>query len=140
MQAWAQEMREEHWPWLVVGCAALLPGALFLGSVLLIDYGGLGQLEPWREAIMGAGRSPWWGQAIDGLIVFGPVAALLLVLTPWLRQGRVLTASGRAEMIQSRVGRLSLILAMVGLAMTLVFATYLIAENWPCLVGQRISC
>lgn len=140
MSEWKHELDVRTWPWVAVGAAALLPGLLFFGSVILIDFLGLVGLEPARQAILGVNRSPLRRYAVEGMIVVGPLVGLALALVPWLRRRALFLTDGRTILVQSRAGRLTLAVASIGLVLSVIFVTYFFAENWACIVGQAISC
>jgi len=140
MDAWKQELDDRAWPWLVAAGLAVLPGLLFFGSVILIDLMGLGHWEPVRRRIMLADSGPWLGQAVDGVVVLGPLLGLALALVAWLRQPTIRTQAGRAALLRTSTGRLTITVLAVGLLLTLAFVAYFFTENWACLVGQAVAC
>ena len=125
---------------------ALLAAALLVvpfGFVLLnlLQY-QLGIPVPWNpfnnvyDQISGTS----WRYLFDAVMVFSPVAALMLVFFSQVR-----ISVGQDEAVLARVeiqmaSRLAYIVVGSSLAVLGVMGLYLAAENLPCLLGQQITC
>ena len=123
-----------------VGTTFLAVPSLFV-AVNILQY-VVGINLPWNpfDAIYeGTGHTPL-SYFFDGVIVFGPVAALaayLLSLTnitlSW-REDRLLTV------VVHKGSGLALVLIGVCLLVLGIMAAYLVAENLPCILGQQTAC
>ena len=125
---------------------ALLAAALLVvpfGFVLLnvLQY-QLGIPVPWNpfSSVYDQVSGTSWRYLFDAVMLFSPVAALMLL---FFSQVRITVGQDQAVLARIEIRKASR-LAYLGvggsLAVLGVMGLYLVAENLPCLLGQQISC
>lgn len=78
---------------------------------------------------------------LNGLIILGPVAALVINAIPFVRQNVKIRTDGALVVIT--ITRESLpLLALIGIGglLAVVFMAYGLTENWQCIIGAKSSC
>ncbi len=78
---------------------------------------------------------------LNALIVLGPLAAAVITGIPFVRQYVTFKQDGALMTIRiTREGVWPLVVIIAGLCLTLIFGTYLLAENWKCITGAQTRC
>jgi hypothetical protein len=139
VRAWRTEFHRESRAWLALGALAILPGAAFFTTVVLADILGIEAVASVQRAILGPPHTLRRTLA-DGVIVFSPLAASILSVLPWLKRGLLFDRSGRLALAGTRSGRLSLSVLTLAAGLGLIFLSYFLVENWPCLMGKAVAC
>lgn len=125
---------------------ALLAAALLVvpfGFVLLnvLQY-QLGIPVPWNpfSSVYDQVSGTSWRYLFDAVMLFSPVAALMLL---FFSQVRITVGQDQAVLARIEIRKASRLAYLVvggSLAVLGVMGLYLVAENLPCLLGQQISC
>jgi len=125
---------------------ALLAAALLVvpfGFVLLnvLQY-QLGIPVPWNpfNSVYDQVSGTSWRYLFDGVMLFSPVAALMLV---FFSQVRISVGQDQAVLARieiQKASRLAYLVVGGSLAVLGVMGLYLAAENLPCLLGQQVTC
>lgn len=131
---------EERARWSVTAAAVLLvPAVLFVGANLM-KYGlGVNALSdalgPFAEPKDGAADA-----IVTGLVLVGPVVALVLALAPIVRV-RLGRSNGAVEAAVSiRLRWTHIGIAFVALSVLFVLGGYVVVENVPCWFGDATAC
>ena len=126
---------------LALSAAALL--VVPFGFVLLnvLQY-QLGIPVPWNpfNSVYDQVSGTSWRYLLDGVLLFSPVAALMLV---FFSQVRISAGQDQAVLARIEIQKASRLACLVvggSLAVLGVMGLYLAAENLPCLLGQQVSC
>ena len=125
---------------------ALLAAALLVvpfGFVLLnvLQY-QLGIPVPWNpfSSVYDQVSGTSWRYLFDAVMLFSPVAALMLL---FFSQVRITVGQDQAVLARIEIRKASRLAYLVvggSLAVLGVMGLYLVAENLPCLLGQQIGC
>jgi hypothetical protein len=115
-----------------VGFVLLLPTLAFMAANILVYefgvrslVGSLWVFEPWP---------------VQGLIVLGPLAALLLNGLSVLRLRLRREPGSLVGRVTVRLSAPHLAVLVVGAALLAAMALYLVGENLPCLLGRQPTC
>lgn len=140
-------LREHYEEWrnlmskrALVAAAVLVFPFLFV-VVNLLQYGA-GLTLPWNpfDRLQGLLYPTPWRRVYDLGIILSPMLALALLVLPQLRITRGGEETELANIVIRKLSRPTLVLALLSLLVFAILGMYLISENLPCLLGQRISC
>lgn len=112
----------------------------FLGAVLLKEGLGIGVPFDWVDAYYSDPAYWLLHDLLDLLVVAGPLAALALLLAGLLRIELRPDAESLLRVTLVRSARWRYVVLIVALGAATILIGYGIAENLPCLLGQRVSC
>ena len=122
---------------LIIAGFLAIPCAVFVTANMLEFQFGVGTAGTWLD---GAWDIPGLGPVLSLLILLGPVVALILALT-WIFPLRAERDGDAWEVrIRVRPHPAALIIAAVSLLSGGILATYLVADNIPCLAGVAEGC
>ena len=127
----------------LAGSALIVPGLLFFIGVTLA--------YTFKVAAFGAAFDDFVTRTLvplnvlsvtlNGLIVLGPLAAAILVGIPFVRRYVTFRQGDALLTIKvTREGIWPLIVIVTGFCLVLIFGTYLLAENWQCIIGAQPRC
>jgi hypothetical protein len=124
---------------LIAAGLLVLPLGFVLINILQYE---LGIPVPWNpyDSVYDQISGTSWTHLFDAVILFSPIAALLIA---FLSQVRISSAEGKAALARieiQKASRLVYVVAGVGAALLGVMGLYLVSENLPCLLGQQVVC
>ena len=127
----------------MAGSALIIPGLLFFIGVALTyifkvaSFGRVFDDFVIRTLVPPSATSV----ILNALIVLGPAAAAVITGVPFVRQ-YVTFKQGDALMTikVTREGVWPLVVIIAGFCLVLIFGTYLLAENWQCIIGAQTRC
>jgi hypothetical protein len=134
---WRYRMHQTQTKLLKLEFGLLVIPLIFLLAVFLEQKVGtpflMNALYPWTPKSVA-------GKLMDGIVVFGPLLALVLnlvtvVRVQWdFRADNVVTISIRKASLWQYLGLL------VSIGLIALFGAYFFFENLPCLLGQTLTC
>lgn len=124
---------------LIAALILVLPFGFVLVNVLQYE---IGIPLPWNpyDSVYAQVRGTSWRFLFDAVILFSPVAALLMVLFTQVRfsGGQDKAVFARVEIL--RASTLAYLVVGTSLALLSAMGLYLVFENLPCLLGQQVLC
>ena len=124
---------------LIAAAILVLPFGFVVVNVLQYE---LGIPVPWNpyDSVYDQIHGSRWSFLFDAVILFSPVAALLMVFFSQVRfsAGQDKAVFARVEI--QRASTLAYIVVGTSLALLGVMGLYLVFENFPCLLGQQVVC
>jgi hypothetical protein len=131
----------EMWKRVVMGIGAvtLAISLLFVGlNILEYELGIAISWNPFNSVLDSASGPARY--LLEGLIVFGPLLAIGAFLLPHLQFRWKPSEEEIAAIGIRRLGGLSLLLTALAILVLLILGIYLVGENLPCILGERLSC
>ena len=124
---------------LIAAGILVLPFGFVLVNVLQYE---IGIPVPWNpyDSVYDQVGGTGWNFLFDALILFSPVAALLMVFLSQVRFSRGQDKPVIARVEIQRASTLAYIVVGTSLALLGVMGLYLVFENLPCLLGQQVVC
>ena len=133
---WREHMSKSA---LIAAMMLVLPFGFVLVNVVQYE---LGIPVPWNpyDGVYDQVRGTSWKYLFEGVILFSPVVALLMVFFSQVRfsGGQDKAVFARVEI--QRAPTLAYIVVGTSLALLGVMGLYLVFENLPCLLGQQVVC
>lgn len=126
---------------LVLGAALLVVPLTFFAIVILTEYLGVPVTAEPFYTLYEAPSGSLTRTVLDVLIIFGPVAAVLINAVPFARGvHQRMGANGGLLVAVRETNALVMAILLIGLALAAVFFTYALVENWQCLIGAAVTC
>ena len=125
------------------GSALILPGLLFFIGVALTYFFKVASFGRVFDDFVTRTLVPPSATSIilNALIVLGPAAAAVITGVPFVRQFVTFRQGDALMTIKiTRDGVWPLLVIIVGFSLVLIFGTYLLAENWQCIIGAQTRC
>ncbi|MBI3538235.1 MAG: hypothetical protein HY070_11855 [Chloroflexi bacterium] len=126
----------------VLGMIVLIPALLFeaIGISQFIARGNAAyQAFESFDALIGGARS-LIGIIFQIVVVFGPLVALMLTIIPAVNVNIRREQKSLISTITIRGNLLNLAIIALSVLALAVMGTYIVAENWQCIVGLKVSC
>ena len=125
------------------GSALIVPGLLFFIGVTLTYMFKVASFGQVFDDFVTRTLVPFNAGSVilNALIVLGPLAAAVITGVPFARQYVTFRQGDALMTIKiTREGVWPLVVIIAGLCLTLIFGTYLLAENWQCITGAQTRC
>jgi hypothetical protein len=135
-------MKDSHVGRQILGAALLLiPIAFLISQAPVYELNVPGLTNPFDTFYNRPGLV-WLGYAMDALIFLGPLVAFALTAPLFLRQSVHWQPEEGVLVAVSLTwpGLITAALMLIGLTLGAMFAAYILAENWQCLLGLAASC
>jgi hypothetical protein len=125
---------------ILIGILLLAYSTVF-AAVNIAKYSlGFSEIRDPFEAIVANTQSSLVMAILNALIIFGPAVAFLLFMVPNLQLSLGWKNEEGVRIVFRRGSSLSYVLMGLCLIIAAIFALYFVAENLPCLLGQRLAC
>jgi hypothetical protein len=120
----------------VISIVLLLPALLFVSANLLKYSVGV----PWPyDALAPIGR-PVPNLTGDAIVLLGPLLAAALIGLRTVRVSVVRNVGTVTASLTVAPSRTAVLIVGLSVVILGVMGVYLVAENLPCIAGQRVSC
>lgn len=137
---WRQTMDWKNRVATVAGVLLLLYAFSFAAVNVLIYNLGFSNLWNPYSALIDPAQPNLFSWAMEGLLILSPGLAMAFLLLPSVGLRLDWGSETWAVVTLHRGSRLNMLLLGLCLLIGLVFALYLVGENFACLVGQQVVC
>ncbi len=134
----ATQLRDNKYT--LIATALLLPAVLFeLIGISKFTLPGNPVYE-WFAVTIGNPQTNPIARALEIVVVFGPVLALLLTLVPTVHIKLRTEQASLISTITIKGNLWNIAVIAMSLIVLAILGTYVIVENWQCIIGLRTSC